>query len=617
MANTMDHDNSQYDPNMWEDDRQMLHGHYQSGSDTESTSDSAEAGPSSSSSPSSDSNTRLGRKRKQRICKCSYCTRLESRLDVEGVSDAGLRFDAAANRRNMLAPATYDDDDHDGLYLSRQQLEDESRAYHIGHKCTTPDPAMKPQCFLQDLPVELIDNILSYLSPFDLAAVTQTSRFFYHQANQDRHWQALIQASVPGVTVASPHPFSSFRELYVAHDPHWFLTKQKLWFSGRDLMGRLIIVRFNPKTGGIEGHQMVAISNRTTYQHWSADDQVIIHSFEPEVRLHMHKPVLSLPAQPLPSPEALKDDNIGDDTHTETSRFATETTMPNPFGQDGMFSTFSLAKSISRDLATRRAHEPFPYGRIWPAPSVPARNRIAQYQSDDLEEVERPSRRGEICEQGFHIHTWLEMGESIRARGNPLTRMPSSLNLTGTSSDLGRRIGEEFTTYSTLAPWMYTPTPEKPWRGIWVGDYSGHGCEFLLIHQPEDETNYMPPVLERNAHETAEDFERRQWEAKVYRGRLEAIKLTGDPNIPRGEYTFVADDIGEDGFVNVVTEEPFAGARVVRSKGHVAHSGFVDDKYIESQLILISHDRLAQYWVGFGHISFFERVDIEKLLEQS
>lgn len=36
---------------------------------------------------------------------------------------------------------------------------------------------------------------------------------------------------------------------------------------------------------------------------------------------------------------------------------------------------------------------------------------------------------------------------------------------------------------------------------------------------------------------------------------------------------------------------------------------------MESQLILISHDRLAQYWVGFGHISFFERVDIDRFLK--
>lgn len=38
------------------------------------------------------------------------------------------------------------------------------------------------------------------------------------------------------------------------------------------------------------------------------------------------------------------------------------------------------------------------------------------------------------------------------------------------------------------------------------------------------------------------------------------------------------------------------------------------DKYIRSQLLLISENRLAQYWVGYGHISFFERVNIDKFL---
>lgn len=36
--------------------------------------------------------------------------------------------------------------------------------------------------------------------------------------------------------------------------------------------------------------------------------------------------------------------------------------------------------------------------------------------------------------------------------------------------------------------------------------------------------------------------------------------------------------------------------------------------YIDSQLLLSSEDRLAQYWISEGHIVFFERVDIDKFL---
>lgn len=38
------------------------------------------------------------------------------------------------------------------------------------------------------------------------------------------------------------------------------------------------------------------------------------------------------------------------------------------------------------------------------------------------------------------------------------------------------------------------------------------------------------------------------------------------------------------------------------------------DKFIDAQLILTSHDRLAQYWIGMGHISFFERVNIDDFI---
>jgi hypothetical protein len=38
---------------------------------------------------------------------------------------------------------------------------------------------------------------------------------------------------------------------------------------------------------------------------------------------------------------------------------------------------------------------------------------------------------------------------------------------------------------------------------------------------------------------------------------------------------------------------------------------FETESYMTSQLILISHDRLAQYWETFGHVSFYQRVDVD------
>lgn len=144
----------------------------------------------------------------------------------------------------------------------------------------------------------------------------------------------------------------------------------------------------------------------------------------------------------------------------------------------------------------------------------------------------------------------------------------------------GIHLGEEVYTYATLDPKLYTPTEEKPYRGIWVGDYSGHGCEFLLMNQPDDDEPFNEEDVVQREDETVEEWELRKKEERVYRGSLEAIKLTGDPNVPRGEYTFVADDLSATGYVRTATEERFKGARIVRSRGHIAARMFRNGKFL-------------------------------------
>jgi len=203
---------------------------------------------------------------------------------------------------------------------------------------------------------------------------------------------------------------------------------------------------------------------------------------------------------------------------------------------------------------------------------------------------------------------------------------------------LGNRIGEEVSTWSTIDPALYTPTPEKPYQGIYVGDYAGHGCEFLLVMQTEKapdvrtrsvRSSYFQSMTGLRSEDEASDDEADELpqaphshamahdDEGIYKGAIEAIKLTGDPNIPRGEHTFIANDIGPNGLIRIAEEYPFRGARVVKSRGHIALRGFQNDEFISSQLILINHNKMAQYWVPFGHISFFERIDIDQLMSDT
>ncbi|KAK4217551.1 F-box domain-containing protein [Rhypophila decipiens] len=530
------------------------------------------------------------------------------------------------------------------------------------------------QCRLISLPPELIDSILSFLSPIDLAFLSATCRLLYTHGTGDHLWQTIVQDHVPGIRVTSPYPFESFYQLYKAHDPHWFLPKHKIWFSDGDLAGRLILTRYDQRRGCIEGYQLVAVSSRKNSEPWLADSdlEVMIHAFEPKVKLHLDKPILHLPACRRDDRQAgelasvggiqfvnlrsggvistpLHPDNqdeassgskgVSADTGTERpsprNRFQAEVSMESGT-MDNAYCNLILARPVDHAVVAKGSALPFPYGNIWPPLVIPAQQRavgcgIPNNSVDMMSLVnDKPTSRQELSDQIFRIRKGLHM--RIPSSGLLGGREPTLAEAAGWAevtnggpaallsmilpTPLGLNIGEAVSTYSTLDPALYTPTPEKPFRGIWVGDYSGHGCEFLLIHQPDDtpENAFDPDSVQRREDESDEQFEKRKHDEMVYRGRLEAIKLTGDPNVPRGEYTFVADDIGEGGFVTVVQHEPFTGTRVVKSKGHIAHTGFIDGHYIESQLLLISHDRLAQYWVGWRHISFFERVDIDEFL---
>ena len=356
---------------------------------------------------------------------------------------------------------------------------------------------------------------------------------------------------------------------------------------------------------------MVAERALPTYEAWEADEMIMIHSFKPHVKLHLDEPVLKLELAPLDRMM------VG----LENKRFYAETPMPiDDRNHNGVFSNFLLAKQVPL----------YESMQAWPPMTIPASHRVRSGQQvDNASQVSfvamghKPRKRDEVSNHAFRIRRWMEM---TPAQDN---RMGMRIHL-----------GEQVYTYATLDPILYTPTKQKPYRGIWVGDYSGHGCEFLLIDQPDTKKKFDKKKVVQEAGETLEDWETRWKEVEkkckelLYRGRLEAVKLTGDPNVPRGEYTFIADDILTNrGFIRTATEEPFRGARIVHSRGQIGERMFQNrrfifsggkakaniglDKYIATQLILISHDRLAQYWIDdeFGHISLYERVDIERFLD--
>lgn len=222
---------------------------------------------------------------------------------------------------------------------------------------------------------------------------------------------------------------------------------------------------------------------------------------------------------------------------------------------------------------------------LWPPPLLPSEQRVSlSYEAP-------PGARSEISDCAFKVRRWFTPG------------IFSHIYLSE----------EESMTFGTLPEESYTPTKRKPWQGIWVGDYTGHGCEFLVILQKDVQRQSRIPVLrwppqptsteiasiaspnpDSNSdetfstlvspnRETAEDNQGANLQEDCVLadvadgscvGRLEAIKLTGDPAVPRGECTWIAEDIGPKGLIRIANEQRFNGARVIRSLGHIADERF-------------------------------------------
>ncbi|EEP77471.1 conserved hypothetical protein [Uncinocarpus reesii 1704] len=384
---------------------------------------------------------------------------------------------------------------------------------------------------LLSLPSELLYEIFNYLPSLSLVSLSATCQFLREHANNELLWAALVNSNLHA-PLDCPAPFESFRSLYAAHYPFWFLVRKRIWFSDVHNTGKLILVRYNASRGRIEGFRIVASNSFRQFQIWPVNASVIINSFDPDVSLWLDDPVILL------------NKNVASTFTSNPTTRQWEVQMPMDLESQGVFSSFLFCdkRSPRPDMCP---------SSVWPPSRIPTDERvwIPESETGAVETCGSPMRLGDLSESGFRVRRWIQFNRSQI-----------------TSMEIGVRI-DGVATYGTLNPELYTPTKDKPYRGIWVGDYSGHGCEFLLmVHgnpDPRPSSYYTRETMEEDTtpSSSAESAQGTGSE-DIPGGSLKAIKLTGDPNIPRGEISFQADDIGPGGTIRIAHEEPFEGARV-------------------------------------------------------
>lgn len=422
----------------------------------------------------------------------------------------------------------------------------------------THDPVREPPVL--QLPPEIIHHILCYLSPQSLVSLSRTCRKLRSHAENDFLWERLLRSHIPARDFPhTPFPSKSYMELYISHHPYWFLTKYKIWFSDEPHTGKLMLVKFDSIRGCIEGYRLLADRGNSSLIVWPHEPSVMIHSFSPAVHLWLEHPLLKLEHDPMAF-------------NTRQGWWEGEIKMKVGPLEHATSASFFLTRDIRKSLQDRSME-------LWPPRAIPNMPRVRAVSQDKFRgKGHKPQKYEEISQTTFRLRHWSQF--SIER------------------AFFGVRIGEEVSTWSTLDPILYTPTKEKPFQGIFVGDYAGHGCEFLLVTQtekapepPEQPLNslYLEslsisainalteiPISQPTRSNSSDD--------ENYHGAIEAIKLTGDINVPRGEHTFIADDIGPNGLIRIADEAPFQGARIVKSRGHIATRGFIHGERQNSSL---------------------------------
>jgi hypothetical protein len=130
----------------------------------------------------------------------------------------------------------------------------------------------------------IVSRIFSYLNPQSLARTAAVSHQFQELAYSEILWKTFVNSYLPD-PIESCKPAPSFRLLFIAFYPYWFIPKFRFWLSDEQPHGQLMIAHFNTALLCIEAWAIAANREDGEHRPWSVDPKVIIR--ESDVRVHV------------------------------------------------------------------------------------------------------------------------------------------------------------------------------------------------------------------------------------------------------------------------------------------------------------------------------------------
>ena len=166
---------------------------------------------------------------------------------------------------------------------------------------TDTDTTVDQDSMLLALPSEILLQVLTYLDCPPLVALSRTCRLLHAAANDDLQWARIVESVLETDFPDTPYPSTSYRNLYISHHPYWFVPKAKLWISNDPHIGKVMLCRYDPRRGCIEGYRLLAERGPSQSLQWPYNRNVVIHTFQPKVHLWLDDPLLKLEHDSGPS----------------------------------------------------------------------------------------------------------------------------------------------------------------------------------------------------------------------------------------------------------------------------------------------------------------------------
>mmetsp|Transcript_20683 Transcript_20683/g.30451 ORF Transcript_20683/g.30451 Transcript_20683/m.30451 type:complete len:393 (+) Transcript_20683:72-1250(+) len=285
-------------------------------------------------------------------------------------------------------------------------------------------------------------------------------------------------------------------------------------------------------------------------------------------------------------------------TTTELCSLFSSSSLPDPSSSDedlyfGLENIHQSQESVYSESSARQerkkreAHtkERFVYGNDL----LDLRNRLKELK-DDLLRAERDgdNKLAEVLRASIH--------KSQKKDAEYM--LGYLLELSEMAHTMGRV--EEAKKHEQEAEEVKKCLPQFNLEGLWVGKYGSNGYEMINVTYVGD--------------------------------TLIAHKVTGDKNVPKGKITFTADisPCYHAGRLTALSPIELTAAaskqwgtkELVRypGMGQVAAEGFVNNKFLDGQLIMVGEEYFSFAWIPIGHQIFFGRPSAEltlKMLRQS